>query len=305
MIKTGLTITSESSADMIRLLLGHPDVELRWVACPAGAAAANLFDELTGEVAELPSTPDWDGIDLYIGPWSADTEARILRSGSTLKAVFTDPGARLDVYEEGAAALGVAEFNRKTLVRGARVAAQPDAVTMLCALALMPLAKNLLLGPAIGGTVLLPGTEGRRGFTMPGQPLPQGAFRELHDEILSKLQTSSDPDYRVYTVRGDGSSTFAAATLGLGVNMSLDDITALYRDFYDDHRHVALTARSVSEAMVRGTDKAVISLRQGQDRTLWVTVGFDAAYKAGAGNAVHLLNLLFGLDERTGLAHGI
>lgn len=304
MIKTGLAITSESSADLIRLLLGHPDVELRWVSCPAGTSATVMFDELTGEVPELPSAPDWDVTDLYIGPWSADAEARVLRPGSTLKAVFTDPGARLDVYDEGMAALGVAEFNRKTLVRGARVAAQPETVTMLCALALMPLARNLLLGPTIGGTVLLPG-DGRRGFTMPGQPLPRGAFRVLHDEVLSKLQTSSDPDYRVCTVRGDGRSTFAAATLGLNVNMSLDDIAALYRDFYDDHRHVALTARSVSEAMVRGTDKTAISLRQDADRTLWVTVGFDAAYKAGAGNAVHLLNLLFGLDERTGLVHGI
>lgn len=304
MIKTGLTITADSSPAIIRLLLGHPDVDLRWVSCPGGTAATALFDELTGETDDLPGVPDWDGIDLYIGPWSAETEARILKPDSTLRAVFTDPGARTEVYGEGMAALGVAEFNRKTLVRGARVAVQPETVTMLGALALMPLAKNLLLGSEIGGTVVLPG-DGRRGVSLPGQPLPQGAFRELHDEILSKLQTSSDPDYRVYTVRGASGSTFAGATFGLSVNMSLDDIAALYRDFYGDHRHVAITSRSVSEAMVRGTDKAAISLRQGSDRTLWVTVGFDAAYKAGAGNAVHLLNLLFGLDERTGLVHGL
>ncbi len=306
MIKTGIILTPSTSPSLIRLLLRHPDVELRWVAGPGVGArgVAAVFDELTGESPEIPCVPDWADTDLYIGPATADVEALLTREGSSIKAIFPEPGVDIGGYPDGMAALGVAEYNRKALVRGARVASQPEVVTLLCSLAVMPLARHLLLGDSVVGTAILPPTGGSRngGFTMPGQPLAKIAFKELRENVLNLLQTSCNTDFCIYPVAG-AQSTFAAVTLGLTVNMQLDEIVRLYDDFYGDHRHVVVAPGvTVTEAMVARTNKSVISMRQGADRSLWVTVGFDAAYKAGAGNVVHLLNLIFGLDERTGLS---
>ena len=51
---------------------------------------------------------------------------------------------------------------------------------------------------------------------------------------------------------------------------------------------------------VKGTNKAVISLRK-SGNVLCITTVFDDTVKGYAGNAVHLMNLLFGLSEQTGL----
>lgn len=288
---------------MVRLLLNHPDVELRWLATPAGTTPA--LHELIGEYAPIPATPDWDDTDLYIGPLTDDVAARLSAADSRLKAIFPSPGVRPDEFGDGVAALGVAEYNRKALVRGARVATMPSLLTMLGALALMPLAKSLLLGQSVEGAVLLPDKAGLPGgaeFCLPGTPLPQTAFAELRTGILARLQTSCNTEFNVLPIL-TSVTTFASGTFGLPVNMPFDDLVALYHDFYDDHRHVVVSATNaltVTDSMVLGTDKAVVSLLHDADRHLRVSVALDARMRLGAGNVLHLLNLLFGLDERTG-----
>lgn len=303
MIKTGLILTAPLDAAVVRLLLNHPDVELRWLATPAGTQPA--LHELIGECAPIPAAPDWEGTDLYIGPLTDDVEARLTAPGSKLRAIFPSAGIRDDEFPEGVAALGVAEYNRKALVRGARVATMPGLLTMLGALALMPLAKNLLIGPAVNGAVLLPDRSGLPGsaeFCLPGTPLPQTAFAELRSSILSRLQTSCAAEFNVLPIL-TSVTTFASGTFSLPVNMPFDDLVALYHDFYDDHRHVVVSATNsltVTDSMVLGTNKAVISLLHDADRRLRVSVALDSRMRLGAGNVLHLLNLLFGLDERTG-----
>ena len=299
MIKTGVALSANSSPLIIRLLNSHPDVELAWVTAPGLAAGALTarYPSLTGEIGEVDAAADLDSIDLYIGPLTPAVRERIAAPESRLRAILTGD-CRPGDFADGVAALGVAEYNRKALVRGARVAMMPDTVTLLATLALMPLARNLLLRPAVQGALTLPDAASD-GTTVARGPMPDDVF-DMARTVLTGLQTSATTRFEVLATRS-GNSTFAAATLGMQLTMSPDEVARLYADFYGDHRHVVLVGGSVSEAMVRGTNKTVISLRHTEPGRLWVSVGFDAAFKAKAGGAVHLLNLLFGLDERTGL----
>jgi len=299
MIKTGLALSANASPLIIRLLNAHPDVELAWVTAPGLGAGAltTRYPALTGEIGAVDAAADLDCIDLYIGPLTDPVRERIEAPDSRLRAIITG-GAHAADFAEGTAALGVAEYNRKALVRGARVAVMPDTVTLLAALALMPLAKSLLLRPVVEGVMLLPDAASD-GITPARTPMPDEAF-DTARAVLAGLQTSAAPRFEVLASRS-GASTFAAATLGMPLGMAPDEVTRLYADFYGDHRHMVLVPGSVSEAMVRGTNKTALSLSHSDSGRLWVSVGFDAAYKAKAGGAVHLLNLLFGLDERTGL----
>ncbi len=300
MIKTGINLSPLISADLIRLLINHPDVDLRWVSgasMPAEGVSA-VFDQLQGEVGEVPVTADLSAIDLYIGNDFQGLE-QFIDGSATAKAIVLGPQLRLPGYE--GAVLGVCEFNRKALVRGARLAIQPDVPTLLGAIALMPLAKNLMLNSPICGTMLLPQSRmnGAGDFRLAAATMTPMTFRPLREQILGQLQTSFSSPVEITAIE-NRTSPFACAILTVDMKMGLDQACALYRDFYSDHRHIVFPTHAVNEAMVHGTNKTVIGLGQDGLGRLIVTVGFDSRYKGAAGNVVHLLNLLFGLDERTG-----
>ena len=296
MIKTGLQLTPGAGPELVRLLLGHPDVDLRWVNAPSMPAdgVGSLFDALQGEAPAIPSKPDFDAIDLYIGPDTAALDT-FLGQNVRAKAILTNLMMRPVGASDGV--VGVCEFNRKAMVRGARVALQPEVATLLGAMALMPLAKNLLLNSAITGTMLLPGRTGAT-VRVPAATLPPMEFKVLRENILQELQQSFSSPIEITSI--ETSDSFACAVLTVDIRMSLDQVRRLYTDFYADHRHIFFPTRAITRAMVADTNKTAISLGHDGLGRLLVTVGFDARYKAGAGNVVHTLNLLFGLDELTG-----
>ena len=300
MIKTGVHLSSHTSAELIRLLVNHPDVDLKWVGgidMPAEGVGA-VFDELQGEVDKLPVMEDFTNLDLYIGR-DFDGLQTYLDKHEGSKAIVLGAPRRAESYPE--AVVGICEYNRKPLVRGARLALQPDVPTLLGAIALMPLAKNLMLNSVIGGTMLLPNKsmKGAGSFRVPSTTLSPLTFKTLREKVLQELQTSFDSPIEVASIESHDSD-FACAVLNLDVKIDLNDVRKLYRDFYDDHRHIVFPTHPVNEAMVIGTNKTVIGLGKDGFGRLVVTVAFDARYKGGAGNIVHILNLLFGLEERTG-----
>ena len=76
----------------------------------------------------------------------------------------------------------------------------------------------------------------------------------------------------------------------------------LYEQYYDDHNFVFIVDRPIVAADVENTNKCLIRIDK-DDRKGWLTVHavMDGLLKGGAGNAVHVMNLMFGLLERVGL----
>ncbi len=293
MIKVGIRLCEEITPQLIRKLLHHPDIELQWIAPDYSSDDESdlneYFSELCGELpADVSTTPDFNTINLYIGKEFSELNSW-LSNNDELKAII------LDAEDASAYQCGVAEFNRKNLVRGSRVATQPDAVTMICTLALMPLAKSLLINSPIYATLLLPSNYA--GMTIANSQIPQSVFQST-SSILAQLQNSFNSPIRASLI-GNGHTDFAGAIFSVDCRLSIDEIEKIYHNFYDDHRHIVLTDSGIDEDMVAGTNKTVISLTKDNSSSLTIAIGFDANYKIGAGNIVHLLNLLFGLDERT------
>ena len=74
----------------------------------------------------------------------------------------------------------------------------------------------------------------------------------------------------------------------------------LYENYFDDHNFTFIVDYKPQASHVLGTNKCLLHLeRTGQE--LQVTAAIDGRLKGRAGNAVHILNLLFGLHERVGL----
>lgn len=293
MIHTGISLAPNVTPELFRLLANHPDIEIDWISRNAAYADDHFFDSLQGELdrIRIADTPDFDGLDLYIGPYTPLADIR-----PEIKCIFTDISGCSDSEH---IVQGICELNRKTFVRGATRASLPSVSTMLGALAMMPLAKNLMLNSKVTGTMLLPARTPRScRFLVPAHSLDDADLAPLRS-ILVALQNSFSSVMQLSTVE-TSATPFACAILTIDLKITAEQALSLFHEFYDDHRHIFLTGRDITDRMVEDTNKTVIGMRNDSSGRLVVSVGFDARYKGAAGNIVHILNLMFGLDERTG-----
>ena len=74
----------------------------------------------------------------------------------------------------------------------------------------------------------------------------------------------------------------------------------LYNSYYDDHNFTFLTDKMPDLKQVVNTNKCLLYLEKHDNKLLIVSV-IDNLLKGASGQAVHNMNLLFGLHERVGL----
>ena len=91
------------------------------------------------------------------------------------------------------------------------------------------------------------------------------------------------------------------ATIYMEMPVSVDQLRNLYEDYYSDHSFTFIVDRRPDLKDVVNTNKCLIHLEK-VGSTLLITAVIDNILKGAAGQAVHNMNLLFGLHERVGLA---
>lgn len=296
MIKIGLHLEYPSiTPELIHLLKKHPDVEIKWIESDKKRSEYehDFFETLQSELSDIqqfswPEKPESDDIDLYIGPANGYESDR-----EDIKCIYTDG-------TDGT--MGVCEYFRKNIVRGAKEVYLPSINSIMAALALMPLAKNLMLNFPIEAVLLLPADRVGSRSTFRIDPSLQDSddFSETISLILTQLQASFNSPINASVVETTASS-FACGIFNTNIKISATQALEFYKDFYSDHRHIYFPEKSITERMVIGTNKTAITMQNDSLGRLVVNIACDALYKGGAGNIVHILNLLFGLDERTGL----
>ena len=82
--------------------------------------------------------------------------------------------------------------------------------------------------------------------------------------------------------------------------LTAEEATRLYEDFYRDAEFTHVSSRPVDLKQVVNTNKCVISLEKHGDKLL-ILCAIDNLLKGASGQAVHNMNLMFGLPEHTGL----
>lgn len=205
---------------------------------------------------------------------------------------------------------GLSELNRKPMVRGALRVANPGCLAMAVELSLLPLAKNLLLNSDIHTTVLTGATsEGaeRRPTThyawRNDNAVVYRPFRHTQEpeilQTLRALQQSFNSRFHMVPMRGPFSRGIMAVTY-LDCPLELTEIIKIYQDYFDDHNFTHITSKIPDLKDVVNTNKCIIHLDKIDGRLL-ITAVIDNLLKGAAGNAVHTMNLLFGLSETTGL----
>lgn len=299
MIRAGIAGADTAMAgELIRILLNHPDVELMSAFAPGkvGRSVASVHHGLAGE-CELEFSPDINPGQLDVIFIDAHSEVADRFRMNTdrwpdLRIIDMShcPSLDLDALDM---TYGLPEINRKQLVRGCRRAVVPRSLAAASIIGLYPLARHLLLKGDITIDYACPAdidTEEKINM----------ARMEIK-KVLEKTQNSFNGDVKMNRSEEKVSERGMRVAINLPCNLEIDELFKIYGDLYDDHNFTFALARIMPGYEVEGTQKTLITLQKHSADTLTLTVIADCRMRGGAGDAVHIMNLLFGLQEQTGL----
>lgn len=315
MIRTGIIGGAGYTAgELIRLLINHPDVELVFVnsSSNAGNKITDVHAGLYGDT-DLTFTDQLplEDIDLLFFCTAHGDTKKFIDSHSlpeTLKVIDLSTDYRIE-SDEHDFVYGLPELNRRRITN-ARHIANPGCFATAIQLALLPLAKNLLLNNPVH-------IQAITGSTGAGQrPSETSHFSWRNDNIsiykpfthqhlgeisqsLKQLQNSFDSELNFIPVRGNFSRGIFA-TLYTECPVSLNEIKERYREYYEDHSFIYLIDKNPDLKQVINTNKCLIHLEKHNNKLLIVSM-IDNLLKGASGQAIHNMNLLFGLEETVGL----
>lgn len=314
-----------TGGELIRLLINHPNVEIAFAQSGSngGNLVSKVHTDLLGEtdlefVAEHPDLNTIDVLFFCAGHGEAKKFVAANDIPSSLKLIDIGNDFRLlpDAEIKGRKFVyGLPELQREDIKKSDSVA-NPGCFATAIQLGLLPLAKAGLLPSEIH-------TTGITGSTGAGQSLSAtshfswrqnniSAYKTLthqhNDEIQQSLHQlqASFPDIP----SGDGGLNFIPwrgdFTRGIFISSqvrcdeSLEVLKNLYEDFYAAHPFTHLVNDTLNLKQVVNTNKCFIQLEK-VGSILVVHSVIDNLLKGASGQAVQNMNLIFGLDETTGL----
>lgn len=303
-----------TGGELIRLLVNHPTVSLVSIhsRSHAGESVSKVHQDLIGTdlrfTAELRN--DIDLLFLCLGHGESrkfleanpvDDKIKVIDLANDFRlANNARIGNRSFVY-------GLPELNRDK-IRTADNIANPGCFATTIQLGLLPLAQKGLLQEIF--------TTGITGSTGAGQSLAATshfswranniqAYKTLTHQHLSEIGESlgqlqlSAPALNFVPWRGDFTRGIFISSQ-LHCDLELSELNDIYTQFYANHPFTHITTDPVFLKQVVNTNNCVIQLEK-LGNILVVHSIADNLLKGASGQAVQNMNLLFDLDERTGL----
>ena len=318
MIKVGIIGGSGYTAgELIRILMFHPNATLDFVfsTTNAGKPLSIAHHDLMGDI-EMNFTdqvnPNVNVVFLCLGHGKSKAFLEQNQFSKDTKIIDLGNDFRLtkDAEFDGKQFVyGLPELN-KAAIKSANYIANPGCFATAIQLALLPLAKNGLLTE----DVHINATTGSTGagvspsetthFSWRNNNMSHyKAFEHQHlgeiNQSIQQLQAGYPNELLFVPNRGDFARGIFA-TLYTTVSNSLEDIVAKYEAYYAEQPFVTVTTTSINMKQVVQTNKCIISLMKKGNRLL-ITSVIDNLTKGASGQAIQNMNLLFGLDETTGL----
>jgi N-acetyl-gamma-glutamyl-phosphate reductase len=117
--------------------------------------------------------------------------------------------------------------------------------------------------------------------------------------VIGQLQTNKIPEIKMLPFRGSFTRGILAAVYTKS-DLSIESAYELYCNYYAEHPFVEISERNPDIKQVVNTNKAILYLDKYEDELLIVSV-IDNLVKGASGQAVQNMNLMFGLEETSGL----
>jgi N-acetyl-gamma-glutamyl-phosphate reductase len=305
-----------TGGEMIRLLINHPAINISFIhsTSNAGNAVGKIHADLVDETDLVFTDQLQDNIDvlfLCVGHGDAKKFLASNSIASNIKVIDLSQDFRLQANAENDKrkfVYGLPELNKEEIKTASNIA-NPGCFATAIQLGLLPLAKAGVLGDVY--------TTGITGSTGAGQGLSTTshfswranniqAYKSLqHQHIneihqsLQQLQGNDGMHVNFVPWRGDFTRGIYISSI-VDCGLPLEEIKQLYKTFYTGQPFTKLSETMIDLKQVVNTNKCLIHIEK-QGSKIVVHSAIDNLLKGACGQAVQNMNLLFNLDETTGL----
>ncbi len=315
MIKAGIIGGAGYTAgELIRILLNHPQVELVFVnsTSNAGNKLTDVHGGLLGETdMSFTDQLPYDKIDvLFFCTAHGDTkkflDANDIPNHLKIIDLSTD-------YRHKAVGnkfiYGLPELNKEEIKQSSYVA-NPGCFATAIQLGLLPLAKANKLTSEIHVNAI----TGSTGAGVKPSATSHFSWRENNISVykafehqhlteikqsLNQLQVNFGEDINFIPVRGNFTRGIFVSTY-INYDGTIEDAEKLYKDYYKDSPFTIISDKNIDLKQVVNTNKCVLHLEKHGNKLLILSC-IDNLVKGASGQAVHNMNLIFGLEETIGL----
>lgn len=312
-IKVGIVgAAGYTGGELLRILVHHPQAEVIF-ANSQSQATKPVYDthtDLLGDTdlvftSELP----FDKVDvIFLCSGHGKSRQFLAETPAPGHVKIIDLSADYRDESEGFV-YGLPELNYEK-IKDAQKIANPGCFATAIQLALLPLASagklngevhiSAVTGSTGAGQALSPSTH----FSWRNNNISiYKAFTHQHlaeiGQSLRQLQTGFDKELNFIPYRGNFTRGIMA-NVYLDFDGNLEDAKELFADYYKEHLFTHISSKPIDVKQVVNTNKCIIELQK-EGNKLLVTSIVDNLVKGASGQAVHNMNLAFGLDEKAGL----
>lgn len=313
MIKVGIIGGAGYTAgETLRILLNHPQVEITFVnsSSNAGNKLYDVHEGLFGET-EITFTDELplDKIDaMFICSGHGDSK-KFLESHeipSHVKIIDLSQDYR---DESEGFVYGLPEINRERIKKATKLA-NPGCFATAIQLGLLPLAAKGLIKSDVHtngitgstGAGVKPGATSHFSWRNNNISIYK-AFNHQHlleiTQTMRQLQPGFDHAINFLPVRGDFPRGIFVSQY-TECDLELEEIQKIYKDFYKDAAFTHVMDANPDLKQVVNTNKGIVHVEKHGNKVLIISM-IDNLLKGASGQAVQNFNLMFGLDEMTGL----
>lgn len=303
-----------TGGELIRILLYHPAVEISFVNSKSNADhfVYEVHRDLQGDTEikfSAALNQEIDVLFLCIGHGDAVKFLSENKIDEKIKIIDLSQDFRLgESVNKRKFVYGLPELN-KAAIKKAKNIANPGCFATAIQLGLLPLAKAGLLHEIH--------TSGITGSTGAGQGLNATshfswranniqAYKTLSHQHLKEigqsmlqLNTSVNVDLNFIPWRGDFTRGIFISSQ-IKCDLELHEVSALYKKYYAADPFIVLSEEPIFLKQVVNTNKCFIQLEKVGTK-LVIHSAIDNLLKGASGQAVQNMNLMFGLEETTGL----
>ncbi len=303
-----------TAGELIRLLLNHPEAEIAFIHSEsnAGNRITDVHEGLYGET-DLVFTDEmpFEKADvLFLCFGHGKSEAFLARHAVPEGMRIIDLAQDFRLAAPGNDFVyGLPEINHG-LIAEARHVANPGCFATCIQLGLLPAAKmgiilhDVSVNAITGSTGAGQKPTGTTHFSWRNNNMSiYKPFSHQHvpeiEQSLRQVQGQLDAHIDFIPYRGDFARGIFATEV-VRTEAPIDDIVDAYKAFYADAPFTHYVDKAIDLKQVVNTNKCLVHCEKYGDKLL-VTSCIDNLLKGAVGQALQNMNIMFGLDETTGL----
>ncbi len=339
MIKAGIIgATGYAGAELVRLLLGHKEVEIKWYGSRSYVDQAyasvyqNMFQLVDEKCLDDNMEAMADQVDVIFTATPQGLCASLVNENILNKVKIIDLSADfrikdVNVYEKWygiehkapqyieEAVYGLCEVNREK-IKQARLIANPGCYPTCSFLSIYPCVKEGLIDP---NTIIIDAKSGTSGAGRGAKV--DNLFCEVNENIkaygVAGHRHTPEIEEQLSYAAGEPvlinftphlvpmqRGILVTAYASLKKDVTYEEVKAVYDKYYDKEYFVRVLNKDVcpQTRWVEGSNFVDVNFKIDPRTKRIIMMGaMDNLVKGAAGQAVQNMNLLFGLDETTGL----